>query len=432
LSPRRTILFLQGPSSVFWRELAGAFAEKGHSVHKINLCFADQVYWRRPGAYNYRGRFKHWKQYLASFLQAHKVTDVIYYADRFPYHVVAAEIARDFGILSFVLENGYLRPDWITLEREGMSAYSHFPSDPSKISAIAKKLTDPDLTVRYEHSPAVESFNETFFHLNAYCAYVFPFYQSDKYYNPVVDLLSGFARQRRLKRLSREADKIVATLARSRSSFYLVALQTQGDYQVRDNSPYRHITEMVEAVISSFAREAPQECLLVFKIHPHDNGIENWSKIVAKIAAKKGIAERAVTIDGGNLSQLLVSARGVVVINSTVGLQAIRALCPVKVLGIAIYDIPGLTHQGSLETFWNEPERVDPQMALSFIRALAGATQVKGSFYHPEGRKAAIDEIVGRIEKGWVNQPDAFEPVAPRFKNAKELGVPVGPEPASG
>jgi capsular polysaccharide export protein len=420
LAAKRTILFLQGPSSIFWRELAAAFEAKGHVALKINFCFADQLYWRRPRSFNYRGRFKNWKDYLIAFAREKNISDIVYYADRFPYHVVAAEVASALGIPTFVIENGYLRPDWITLEREGMSGYSHFPSDPKTMFEIASHMPEPDLTTRFPHTAAQETFNEVFFHLSAYFVrYLFPFYRSDKYYDPMIDYLSGWRRQRKLSRLGGEADTVIADLHRSGRAFHLVALQTQGDYQIRDNSPYRHIGDMIDQIIASFAAHALGGATLVFKIHPHDNGIERWPRRIEQMAAMKGIGDRVVTIDGGDLDRLLTAARGTIVINSTVGLQALRVSCPVKALGLAIYDMPGLTHQGPLDTFWSAPALVDARLAAAFLRALAGAVQVKGSFYNPAGRQRAIDEIVDRIEAGQVNEPGAFEAVPPRLAGAR-------------
>jgi capsular polysaccharide export protein len=424
LERKRTILFLQGPTSSFWRELAKAFEAKGHLALKINLSLGDQWYWRRPGSWNYRGRFKKWKRYLTAFIKTQSVTDIIYCADRFPYHVVAAEVAHELGVTTFVIENGYLRPDWITLEREGMSAYSHFPSDPNKILQIATNVKEPDLVPRFSHGDFYEGFNEGFYHLtNFFDLTNFPFYRADKYYNRFFEYLSILLRWSRVKANNRHASAVISDLLASKQPFHLVALQTQGDYQVRDNSPYRHIGEMIDEVLSSFALHAPDHQRLVFKIHPHDNGIEGWPRVVARIAAERGVANRIVVIDGGKLEALLAAARGTIMINSTVGIYAIRMSCPVKVLGLAIYDMPGLTHQGPLETFWATPEPVNDELSKAFVRALAGSIQVKGSFYNPDGRKAAIDEIVARIENDRVNAPDAFEASPPRLTRARELVI---------
>jgi capsular polysaccharide export protein len=88
---------------------------------------------------------------------------------------------------------------------------------------------------------------------------------------------------------------------------------------------------------------------------------------------------------------------------------------PTIVLGAAIFDIPGLTHQGGLDAFWRHPERIDRSLLACFIRALAGTIQVKGNFYHPEGRKLGIATIIERVVGEKVNQPDAYVENPPRL-----------------
>jgi capsular polysaccharide export protein len=71
----------------------------------------------------------------------------------------------------------------------------------------------------------------------------------------------------------------------------------------------------------------------------------------------------------------------VVVINSTVGLSAIDHGKPVKTLGYAIYDMPGLTHQGELDDFWQNPQTPNRSIYESFHRELIERTQINGNFY---------------------------------------------------
>jgi capsular polysaccharide export protein len=40
-------------------------------------------------------------------------------------------------------ELGYLRPDWLTVEYDGMSTYSRFPRDPSAIRELARQFPEP-------------------------------------------------------------------------------------------------------------------------------------------------------------------------------------------------------------------------------------------------------------------------------------------------
>src|SRR5690606_23002238 len=102
-------------------------------VHRINFCLGDAVQWGRRPAENYRGSFAAWPDFLADYIRRHDISDILYYGDRLPYHRAAVDLSRAGNVRGTVYEFGYLRPDWITLEREGMSALSHFPRDPALI-----------------------------------------------------------------------------------------------------------------------------------------------------------------------------------------------------------------------------------------------------------------------------------------------------------
>src|SRR5438874_6327903 len=117
---RRSFLFLQGPISDFFDRLGRAMIERGHSVHRINLHLGDRLFWRLP-AVNFRGRFDQWRGFVGEFLDRNEITEVVIHGDRRPHHIIAAEEARARGIPVYSTDLGYLRPDWITLEYDGMS-----------------------------------------------------------------------------------------------------------------------------------------------------------------------------------------------------------------------------------------------------------------------------------------------------------------------
>lgn len=415
-SPRR-VLFLQGPPTGFWRELAAAFEAQGHETRRVNLSTADWLIWRRAGAHAYRGGFSGWRAWIARYLAREGITDVLYFADRLPYHVVAAEEADRLGIPCHAVEFGYLRPDWITLERTGMGAFSHFPADPDAIRALAAQMDEkPALAALYPHSFFGEAWREVAFNLvNALFAWPWPGFRMDKRYHPLVDYISWLPRLFTEGRRTAHADRVAQDCIAGAWPYHLAALQIESDYQLRDNSPYRSLREAIAEIVASFARAAPPEHRLIFKLHPLDNGFEKWPRVVAEAAHAHGVADRVITIDGGPLDQLIRHASGVISVNSTVGMHAIRARTPVLALGAAIYDIPGLTHQGPASTFWTEPQPVDRSLAADFLKVLAATIQVKGSFYHPEGRALARAEIVRRVAGGLVNEPGAFLSAPPRL-----------------
>jgi len=81
----------------------------------------------------------------------------------------------------------------------------------------------------------------------------------------------------------------------------------------------------------------------------------------------------------------------VVVVNSTTGLQALEHHVPVKTLGEAIYDLPGLCHQGPLDAFWHEAPHSAPDRVLlrRFVSFLIARSQLNGSFYKAWPKAAA-------------------------------------------
>lgn len=424
---RHVVLFLQGPPSAFWRELASTFERRGHRTVKINVCFGDAYFWRRRGAYAYRGLFRHWPAYLERIITQESVTDIVYYADRQPYHVEAQIIAARLGIKCYAVEFGYLRPHWLTLERDGMGTYSHFPSDPDQIRRAAKGLPDVVTgSADYPHSFVEEAYGEVAFHLfSEFLRPLYPFYRADRYYHAFHDYLSWLVELTRGGRHKRQAKATLDRLAAASTSYFLLALQLQSDYQIRANSPYVRIRDMLDEVISSFAGHARPTDHLVVKQHPLDNGWENWEKVVRRLARRYGISDRVHLLVGGALPDLISAARGVVVVNSTVGLHALQVGCPTKILGIAVFDIVGLTDQQPLDRFWQDPASVDMGLLADFRRLLAKTVQLRGSFYNQTGRAAAVEEIVSRIEKDEVNEPGGYMEVPPRIEIARRLGIRI-------
>lgn len=389
----RTVLMLQGPPCRFWRELGDGFRAAGVRVIHVGVCLADVALWRRPDLRLYRGGLAAWPGWLERLIRLEGVDDILYYADRQPYHAAAIEVARRLGRRAWAIENGYLRPDWITMEPEAMGAFSRFPRSPREIRRLAGAAPPPDLRPRHRHSFAREASSEVVFHLLMTAGRpLFPRYVTGKHYPPVLDYLSW------LRKWAAGSGALPAeTALRARGPFFLLAMQLQSDYQIRASSPYRCLSEMIRETLASFARHAPRESRLVVKLHPMDNGWERWPRRIRAAAAAEGVAARVQVIEGGALDELLARARGLVTVNSTTGLQAMRLGCPVIALGDAVYDVPGLTSGQGLDRFWRAPEPADPELLATYLAALSGWIQVRGSFYDPAGRRAAISEIVRRL-----------------------------------
>jgi hypothetical protein len=79
-------------------------------------------------------------------------------------------------------------------------------------------------------------------------------------------------------------------------------------------------------------------------------------------------------------------------VNSTVGMSALQRGRPTKALGRAVYDLPGLAHQGPLDEFWHAPRPPDATLCRAFRNVIVHATQINGGFYTGEAIALALRE----------------------------------------
>jgi capsular polysaccharide export protein len=346
-------------------------------------------------ARSFRGRFESWPRFIAKLLEDHAVTDLILLGDRRPYHLVAADTARARGIAVHVTDLGYVRPDWLTLEPDGMTTWSRFPRDPAAIRALAEQFPEPDLTPRF-----TTPFHTLALHDIAYTVAMvlgqplYPHYRRHSLYHPLAEY-AGWVRNAPRRLATRRATVAAkARLAADPGSYFLYPLQLATDFQLRAHSPFTDAGEALAAVLRSFVESGSRQRLVVVG-HPLDEGLINWRRIVGDAND-----ERIIFLDGGIPDQLLAGAAGVVTVNSTIGLTALRLGIPVKTLGSAIYDIAGLTHPANLAGFWHDPFPPDRELVAAFLRALIGATQVRGDYHTRAAQEYALPVFVERVEQG--------------------------------
>ena len=405
-APRpRQFLFLQGPITPFFGEIGAGLRRLGHGVHRINLCLGDKLAWRGPGAADFTGRPEEWPAFIAAFLDRHAVTDIVLLGEQRFYHREAIAAARARGIDVVATDFGYLRPDWITFEFDGLNRESRFPRDPEAILALAEDLPPPDLAVRYRDSFFNQAVWDMAYHFASLVPGFFRHYRSHQIYNPVQVYLGTLTRILGRGRANRRADAIIDRLKRQGRPLFLMAMQMETDFSVRAYSTYPDLDTAIDEVTRSFAAHAPAEAQLLVKVHPLDPAIKNWGRRVARMAERAGVAERVHYLGGGNLGAITESVQGVITINSTVGLRSIVDRLPTLALGDAIYKIPGLTHDGPLSSFWTEGAAPDPVLREAFLRGIAHCLHIRGAYYARPGLDAAVAAAVHRLHHSLVNKP---------------------------
>lgn len=403
----RRFLMLQGPTNMLFAQVAEGLRALGHEVFRINICLGDQIFWRGPGASNFRSRPDEWPSFIATFLDRHRIDEILLLAEQRTHHLAAIAAARARNIPVTVTDFGYLRPDWVVVERNGMNAESTFTRDPAAILAMAEGLPPLDKQVRHQHRFFNQALWDMTFHLSsALMPLPFPHFQRHTLSPPILTYLGIGWRLLRGPFEQRRAESIVAA-ARRQGPLYVFAMQTEDDYSLRAYSHYASQDEAMHEVILSFARHAPKDANLIFKLHPLDPGLKAWGRRTKNMARAAGVASRVHFIDGGDLDSLLLASAGVVTINSTVGLRAIELQRPTIALGKALYRVPGLTFERPLDDFWTANSAPDARLVDAYLRAIAATLHVRGGYYERNAIRAAAEGMVYRLHHQLVNVPVA-------------------------
>ncbi len=393
--PERAFLLLQGPPGPFFRLLASEIEGRGMRVHRINLSGGDRLDWP-SGAVDFLGTFSEWPVFLDLFLRQHSITDLLLYGDCRPYHLSAHGIAALRGVRTHVLEEGYLRPDWMTLELEGVNARSSLSRDKGWFVAEAKQLSpEPEL-------PAITAsvrrrFRDSYWYYHNVVVGRLR-YRHYRSHRSGSLFLEGAGWLWKLSNAARRRRSAAATLAAiADKPTFVMPLQLSGDYQIRTHSSFPDMQSAAAYTISSFAAHAPEEAHLLLKAHPLDCSFYNWPRFVAQQAHRHGIAGRLHFADGGDMDEMVKAARGLVCVNSTSATLALAIGTPVCTLGDAIYDINGLTHQRHLDTFWSDPSPPEPGLYSAFRRVLVDRCMVRGGLASESAVTVLVENVADRL-----------------------------------
>ena len=410
---KRSFLFLQGPISPFFAQVAEGLRALGHQVQRINLHLGDRVFWGATGSVDFTGRADEWPDWIADFLTRHAITHLLLIGEQRPYHRIAIAAARARGVTVIVTDYGYLRPDWITLERDGMGGNSLFPRDPVEIRRLAKGLSLPELKPLYSDHFATMALRDVYYHALAQWPFPFRHYQRHQLLHPFL-VYAGLARRLLLRRREdRRSAEVFEGLKARGTPFWIFAMQLETDFAIRAYSPFTDMDTPLGQVMASFAALAPAGTELVIKLHPLDPCWKPWPKRIAAMARAAGIAGRVHIMPRGRLPDLLAASSGMITVNSTAATTAMVLGKPVKLMGQAVYNVPGLSFQPSLDAFWTEGAPPDPDLLEAFLALLCSAFMVRGAFNQDSGLAAAVAGAVARLDQGRINSaPEALLPDA--------------------
>ncbi|WP_265920920.1 capsule biosynthesis protein [Cupriavidus nantongensis] len=379
IAKHRRILLLQGPNGPFFARLRDLLTAKGCEVTKVNFNGGDDFFYRRGDIVRFVQPMVRWESILRSLVMQRHVDAIVVFGTNRRHHRIAARVAEALGIAFWAFEEGYVRPDYITLECGGVNADS--PLAPLAIADIppVKVPAKPRKFRHSFHKMALYSF--WYFAAGIAATRRYPHYQHHKAFS--LRELAPWVRAAYRKQVYRWRERSLRKqlLASDHPHFFLVPLQVYNDSQIQVHSPWSRIEDFIEWTAHSFAEHAPADSVLVFKHHPMDRGHTDYGALIATCAERFGVGSRIVYVHDAHLPSLLHRCMGLVTVNSTTGLQALFHRVPVIALGRCFYAKPGLTYQGTLDAFWNDPGAVDMRVYTRFRNYLVRVSQINSSFY---------------------------------------------------
>ena len=410
----RRFLFLQGVATPFFPVLIKELKAQGHLVHKINFCGGDSLFSWSSDTWRYTNSLERLTPWVKQKHQSHRFTDIVLFGDTRPVHRSLVQSFkqsfRDVNI--YVFEEGYLRPNWITLEQGGVNGFSDLISQPTHFWREAATLKEPE-PISSRHTFVVRALYDISYRLaNAALKPLYPHYETHRPFSALQEYWGWVKRFPAIRFYYNGQDsRKIKRLIKQKTPFYLFPLQVDADAQIREHSPFKGVLESIDCVLRSFAQHAPSDSQLVIKNHPLDTGLLGYNQHVQALVKQLQLDNRIIFLESGHLPSLLKQTQGTVLVNSTTGTSALFHGSPVITLGKAIFDLPGLTFQKGLDRFWIEgsQQKPDAKLFTQFRQKIIALSQINGDFYSREGIKRAVQGSLMKMQVTPVYSSESFE-----------------------
>ena len=379
----KNILLLQGPIGIFFYKLSKILKNNNANIFKLNFNGGDAIFYPFK-ADKFNNKLLYFKGFFKKYCLENNIDFIIAYNDCRPLHRIAIKMAKRLKINIYIFEEGYLRPNFITLEKDGVNANSKLYKNKNIYSHINTINKIDSINAKQIKG----SFKYMAFFAFLYWLFAFllaPFYNNNLHHRSLsifefLPWIRAFYRKFYYQIKEKKIKKTIQTL---NGKYFIAPLQVFNDTQILKHYNGGSIIYFIEQILKSFAKYSRPNHYLIFKHHPMDIGYVNYEKLIKTICRQKGLENRVFYIHDIHLPSVLKNALGCVVINSTVGYSALYHNCPLKVCGKAFYDINGLCYQKSLNTFWKEAHsnKPDYQFFLKFQNYLIKNNQINTNFY---------------------------------------------------
>ena len=375
-------LFLIGPIGTFFARLSNYLEENNVRTYKISFPLYEYGF-PKSRLIKFHQEINLFKKYLKKFLIDKEIKHIFMYGNVLIPHKQALQLVEelkkeDIYVNTHIFELGYLRPNFVTLENEGINYNSslikskefYSKQDSFSVLPIPKKharfrirkiwKTITFIHHSFKNYKLVESEHKLqpkpiyiWYQIKGFFLKYFFFFTEYKLKNFILG-----------------------------KKYFLVILQVSTDSQLTEGSDFKDNEKFIYKVIKDFTDANRNDINLVFKHHPRDRGYTNYRDQIERISKKLGSYNNVFYIHDYYLSKLFQNpnCKGTVLINSTVGYQSLYHSVPVKSLGITPYNIEGLSEQKNLVSFFKNPSPVDKLLFNKFYKYILENSQINGNF----------------------------------------------------
>ena len=375
-------LFLVGPIGTFFARFSDYLENNNIRTYKI-LFPLHEYGFSQSRIIKYDQDIKVFKDFLRETIINYEIKHIFMYGNVLIPHKQALDLAKELNfvgkdIKTHIFELGYSRPNFVTLENDGINYNSSliksrkFYSNQDSYSVLPVPKKHARLRIRkiwktisfinhsFKNYKIVEKDHKLqpkpiyiWFQIKGFFLKYFFFFTEYKLKNYLL-----------------------------RNKFFLVILQVSTDSQLTEGSDIKDNKKFIYEVIKEFAEAKRNDINLVFKHHPRDRGYTNYHNEIQNLANEFGVSNNVFYIHDYYLSKLFQNSNcmGTVLINSTVGYQSLYHSVPVKSLGITPYNIKGLSDQKDLASFFKNPSPVDKLLFNKFYKYILENSQINGNF----------------------------------------------------
>ncbi len=413
---KRKVLIVQGDWEAGMSRLALDLKEAGHEVGKVFFCAPDLIYKLRGiRTHLFRKPLEDFETWLRDLIRSNGYDTFFLYNHYRPYNQVAWKMATELDLGCYVFELGLIRPNCVTVFSRKSPPLPAMAKAWDKLLAGGqppKPVETPPELCQVSTPAKLVAFCTNFF-LSRITSPLFPNFVDQREMKLWSHFKHGVIHLWRFIERGRDSEFDPLFAGEMSGKYFAVPLQVHSDTQITMCSDFKSIEQFIKQVVKSFERHAPADTKLVFKVHPMDRGYKDYTDLIAGLDHRLG-GGRILYVDRVHLPTLLSNSRGVVNINSSVGISGLVHHVPVIALGAAVYDLVDLTYQGGLDSFWSYSHKPKTQQVRHFIHLLLETNQGRGTL------SQRCFDVPGRCKIQW---PAPFS--ACFFSNGQDAGSSV-------